>query len=33
MDARATRVKEILGLRRPPIMIGFLDALPARLAR
>jgi len=33
MDARAKRAKEILGLRRPPIMIGFLDALPARLAR
>ena len=33
MDVRATRAKEILGLRRPPIMIGFLDALPPRLAR
>jgi uncharacterized protein (DUF169 family) len=33
MDARATRTKEILGLRRMPIKIGFLDALPPSLAR
>ena len=33
MDDRATRVKEILGLRRVPIKIGFLDAPPPRLAR
>ena len=33
MDVRATRAKEILGLRRLPIKIGFLDALPASLAR
>ena len=33
MDARATRAKEILGLRRLPIKIGFLDAPPASLAR
>jgi uncharacterized protein (DUF169 family) len=33
MDERATRVKEILGLRRLPIKIGFLDALPPSLAR
>jgi uncharacterized protein (DUF169 family) len=33
MDARATRVKEILGLRRLPIKVGFLDAPPPSLAR
>jgi uncharacterized protein (DUF169 family) len=33
MDERATRVKEILGLRRLPIKVGFLDALPPKLAR
>jgi uncharacterized protein (DUF169 family) len=33
MDGRATRTKEILGLRRMPIKIGFLDALPPSLAR
>ena len=33
MDERATRVKEILGLRRLPIKVGFLDALPPSLAR
>jgi uncharacterized protein (DUF169 family) len=33
MDARLTRAKEILGLRRLPIKIGFLDALPPALAR
>src|SRR6185295_8716197 len=32
MDERATRVREILGLRRVPIKIGFLDA-PPPLAR
>jgi uncharacterized protein (DUF169 family) len=32
MDERATRVREILGLRRMPIKIGFLDA-PPPLAR
>ena len=32
MDERTTRVKEILGLRRVPIKIGFLDA-PPPLAR
>jgi len=30
---RTTRVKDILGLRRLPIKIGFLDALPPALAR
>src|SRR6185312_15773538 len=29
MDERVTRVREILGLRRLPIKIGFLDKLPA----
>ncbi len=33
MDERATRVREILGLRRLPIKIGFLDGLPAQLPR
>ena len=33
MQRRVTRVKEILGLRRLPIKIGFLDALPPSLAR
>jgi uncharacterized protein (DUF169 family) len=33
MDVRATRAKEILGLRRLPIKIGFLDAPPPSLAR
>jgi uncharacterized protein (DUF169 family) len=33
MDERSTRAKEILGLRRLPIKIGFLDALPPSLAR
>jgi len=33
MDERVTRVREILGLRRLPIKIGFLDALPAQLQR
>jgi uncharacterized protein (DUF169 family) len=33
MDDRATRAKEILGLRRLPIKIGFLDAPPPALAR
>ena len=33
MDQRATRVQEILGLRRMPIKIGFLDGLPAALPR
>ena len=33
MVERVTRVKEILGLRRVPIKIGFLDAPPPRLAR
>jgi uncharacterized protein (DUF169 family) len=33
MDERATRVREILGLRRLPIKIGFLDGLPAQLSR
>ena len=32
-DDRATRAKEILGLRRLPIKIGFLDAPPPALAR
>jgi uncharacterized protein (DUF169 family) len=32
-DDRATRAKEILGLRRLPIRIGFLDAPPPALAR
>ena len=30
---RTTRVKDILGLRRLPIKVGFLDALPPALAR
>jgi uncharacterized protein (DUF169 family) len=33
MDERMMRAKEILGLRRLPIKIGFLDAPPAALAR
>jgi uncharacterized protein (DUF169 family) len=33
MDDRAMRAKEILGLRRLPIKIGFLDAPPPALAR
>ena len=33
MDDRMTRAKEILGLRRLPIKVGFLDALPPSLAR
>jgi len=33
MDGRATRTKETLRLRRMPIKIGFLDALPPSLAR
>ena len=33
MDDRVTRVKDILGLRRLPIKIGFLGAPPAALAR
>jgi uncharacterized protein (DUF169 family) len=33
MDDRATRVKEILGLRRVPIKVAFMDAPPAGLAR
>jgi uncharacterized protein (DUF169 family) len=33
MDERFTRVKEILGLRRLPIKVGFLDAPPPSLAR
>jgi uncharacterized protein (DUF169 family) len=33
MDARAMRVKDILGLRRFPIKIGFVDAPPPSLAR
>jgi uncharacterized protein (DUF169 family) len=33
MDQRVTRVQEILGLRRTPIKIGFLDGLPAALPR
>jgi uncharacterized protein (DUF169 family) len=33
MDVRVTRAKEILGLRRLPIKIGFLAAPPAALAR
>ncbi len=33
MVERVTRVKEILGLRRVPIKIGFLDAPPPSLAR
>jgi uncharacterized protein (DUF169 family) len=33
MDERATRVKEILGLRRLPIKVAFMDAPPAGLAR
>jgi uncharacterized protein (DUF169 family) len=33
MDERAMRVREILGLRRLPIKIGFLDGLPAELPR
>lgn len=33
MDDKALRVREILGLRRAPIKIGFLDAPPAALAR
>jgi uncharacterized protein (DUF169 family) len=33
MDERVMRAKEILGLRRLPIKIGFLDAPPAALAR
>ena len=33
MDERVTRVREILGLRRLPIKIGFLDKLPAALPR
>jgi uncharacterized protein (DUF169 family) len=32
-DDRATRAKEILGLRRLPIKVGFLDAPPPALAR
>jgi uncharacterized protein (DUF169 family) len=33
MDERATRAKEILGLRRLPIKVAFMDAPPAGLAR
>ena len=33
MDERATRVKEMLGLRRLPIKVAFMDAPPAGLAR
>ncbi|HVV53519.1 MAG TPA: DUF169 domain-containing protein [Polyangia bacterium] len=33
MDESVTRVREMLGLRRLPIKIGFLDGLPARLPR
>ena len=33
MEARVSRAKDILGLRRLPIKIGFLEAPPARLAR
>jgi uncharacterized protein (DUF169 family) len=33
MDERATRVKEILGLRRLPIKVAFMDQIPAGLAR
>ncbi|HLK89363.1 MAG TPA: DUF169 domain-containing protein [Polyangia bacterium] len=33
MDERVTRVREMLGLRRLPIKIGFLDGLPAQLPR
>lgn len=33
MDERVTRVREILGLRRLPIKIGFLDKLPPALPR
>jgi uncharacterized protein (DUF169 family) len=33
MDERFTRAREILGLRRLPIKIGFLDAPPPSLAR
>jgi len=33
MDDRVLRAKEILGLRRPPIKIGFVDAPPPSLAR
>jgi uncharacterized protein (DUF169 family) len=33
MDDRAMRAKEILGLRRLPIKVGFLDAPPPALAR
>jgi uncharacterized protein (DUF169 family) len=33
MDERVTRVKEILGLRRGPIKVGFLEAPPPSLAR
>lgn len=33
MDDRAMRAKEILGLRRMPIKVGFLDAPPPALAR
>ena len=33
MDVRLTRAKEILGLRRLPIKVGFLDAPPPPLAR
>jgi uncharacterized protein (DUF169 family) len=33
LDEQVTRLREILGLRRLPIKIGFLGALPARLPR
>ena len=33
MDERFTRAREILGLRRLPIKVGFLDAPPPSLAR
>jgi uncharacterized protein (DUF169 family) len=33
MDQRVTRVQEILGLRRPPIKVGFLESPPASLPR
>lgn len=33
MGERVTKAKEILGLRRLPINVGFLDAPPASLAR
>src|SRR3954464_5083334 len=33
MDDRATKAKEILGMRRLPIKVGFLDAPPPALAR